>query len=54
MIKEIYKNDTGDKNHLLHIINYATKDGCVAQIPAMGDLHISEQAFNVIKEKSPK
>lgn len=53
-IKEIYKNDTGDKNHLLHIINYATKDGCVAQIPAMGDLHISEQAFNVIKEKSPK
>ena len=53
-IKEIYKNDTGDKNHLLHIINYATKDGCVAQIPAMGDLHISEQTFNVIKEKSPK
>ena len=52
--EEIYKNDTGDKNHLLHIINYATKDGCVAQIPAMGDLHISEQAFNVIKEKSPK
>lgn len=44
-IKEIYKNDTGDKNHLLHIINYATKDGGLAEIPSTGNLRVSEQTF---------
>lgn len=48
-IKEIYKNDTGDKNHLLHIINYATKDGGLAEIPSTGNLRVSEQTFKKIK-----
>lgn len=48
-IKEIYKNDTGDKNHLLHIINYATKDGGLAEIPSTGNLRVSEHTFKKIK-----
>ena len=48
-IKDIYQEDYGEKNYLIHIINYATKGGGLAEIPSTGNLRVSEQTFKKIK-----